>query len=306
MVEIVSIGIVVLDDILPIAVPLVPGEKHRAARIETVVGGNAANAARAIARLNGRARLIARIGDDAAGRDLKDRLAREGIDLSLSQVVAGSATSRSAVIVEPDGARTIVNHLDPALPERPDWLPTVLPAGAAVVLGDTRWEAGARHLFTLARRAGIPAVFDGDRRPQDVELIDLASHVVFSEQGLAELAGTADLAEGLARVARGRSGFYAVTAGSNGVYSFQAGAVRHHPGFTVTAVDTLGAGDVWHGAFALGLGEGMALNAAIDFASAAAALKCTRPGGGAGTPHRHEVDEFLARERAGTNGETRR
>ncbi|MCA0422249.1 MAG: PfkB family carbohydrate kinase [Proteobacteria bacterium] len=305
MVEIVTIGIVVLDDVLPIAVPLVPGEKHRARRIETVVGGNAANAARAIARLKGRARLIARIGDDAAGRELQARLEQEGIDLSLSQVVEGTATSRSAVIVEPDGARTIVNHLDPALPDQPAWLPGTLPANTAVVLGDTRWEAGARHLFIRARRAGIPAVFDGDRKPQDLELIDLASHVVFSEQGLAELSGSADAAEGLARVARGRSGFYAVTAGSAGVYSFQAGRVRHHPGFPVVAVDTLGAGDVWHGAFALGLGEGMGLDRAIDFASAAAALKCTRPGGGAGAPHRHEVDDFLARHGAGMNGERR-
>ena len=294
MVEIITIGIVVLDDVMPIPGVLVPGEKHRAATINTVVGGNAANAARAIARLGGHSRLIARMGDDAAGRDIRGRLQRENIDMSLSEVVPNTTTSRSAVIVEPSGARTIINHLDATLPDVPDWLPLALPPDTAVVLGDTRWEAGARRLFSLARETGLPAVFDGDRKPQDESLIDLASHVVFSEQGLAELTGIADAEKGLDRIARGRAGFFAVTAGSAGVFSFQRGRVCHHPGFKVKAVDTLGAGDVWHGAFALALGEGLVLDRAIDFASAAAALKCTRPGGGAGAPYRHEVDDFLA------------
>jgi sulfofructose kinase len=161
------------------------------------------------------------------------------------------------------------------------------------VLGDTRWEEGARHLFALARAAGIPAIFDGDRRPADPALLDLSTHVVFSEQGLAELAGTDDRRAALRRVAAGRDAFIAVTAGADGVYAVQGGEIRHHPGFAVAAVDTLGAGDVWHGAFALGLGEGMTEAEAIRLASAVAALKCTRPGGSFGTPTRDEVAHFL-------------
>ena len=66
----------------------------------------------------------------------------------------------------------------------------------------------------------------------------------------------------------------------------------------MTAVDTLGAGDVWHGAFALRLAEGADELTAIRFASAAAALKCTRPGGRMGAPSRAEVAAFL-KERNG-------
>jgi sulfofructose kinase len=65
------------------------------------------------------------------------------------------------------------------------------------------------------------------------------------------------------------------------------------PAFAVTAVDTLGAGDVWHGAFALALAEGDSELAAVRAASAAAAIKVTRHGGRAGAPTRAERDELL-------------
>ena len=66
------------------------------------------------------------------------------------------------------------------------------------------------------------------------------------------------------------------------------------PAPAVTAVDTLGAGDVWHGAFTLALAEGMAVAAAARFANAAAAIKCTRFGGRGGAPRRDEVEALLA------------
>jgi sulfofructose kinase len=73
-----------------------------------------------------------------------------------------------------------------------------------------------------------------------------------------------------------------------------AGELQHHPGFDVTVVDTLGAGDVWHGAFALALAEGRDEEAAVRVASAAAALKVQRKGGRSGAPVRAELDSFLA------------
>lgn len=294
MTVIFSIGIVVLDDIYAIPDALLPGEKHRAASLQSVIGGNAANASLAIARLGGKARLIARFGDDETGRTLRSRLEAEGLDLTGSITVPGTQSSRSAIVIEPDGSRTIVNHVDPTLPERPDWLPPSLPEEVAAVLGDTRWEAGAAHLFRLARARGIPAVFDGDRKPADESLIALATHPVFSAQGLREWSGENDLSAGLRRLAARVSGFAAVTDGARGVYYHAGDAVDHVPAFPVRAVDTLGAGDVWHGAFALALGEGQQVAQAIRFASAAAAVKCTRPGGASGTPGRGEVEAFLA------------
>jgi sulfofructose kinase len=84
-----------------------------------------------------------------------------------------------------------------------------------------------------------------------------------------------------------------VTAGGDGVYSCVGGEIRHDPAFDVPVVDTLGAGDVWHGAFALALAEGRFETEAVRFASAAAALKVQRSGGRAGVPTRVELDDFL-------------
>ena len=91
-------------------------------------------------------------------------------------------------------------------------------------------------------------------------------------------------------------GFVAVTDGPNGVSWLEDGALRHMPAFAVKAIDTLGAGDAFHGAFTLALAEGRDLTDALRFASAAAALKCTQFGGAAGAPRRAEVDEFLKRQ----------
>jgi sulfofructose kinase len=59
------------------------------------------------------------------------------------------------------------------------------------------------------------------------------------------------------------------------------------------AVDTLAAGDVWHGAFTLALAESKDITGAAGFANMAAALKCTRPGGRRGAPSRVEVEAAL-------------
>jgi sulfofructose kinase len=295
---IVSIGIVVMDDIYAIPEPLRAGEKHRARHLETVVGGNAANASLAIARLGGKPNLITRLGDDPEGAAIRRWLETEGIDLSLARVVSGCRSSRSAIVIEPDGSRTIFNHFDAAMPEQPDWLPAALPDGARAVLGDTRWEAGSRHLLGLARRAGLPAVFDGDRKPEDATLVDLASYPVFSAQGFREWLGAGRLEAGLCRWAARNPGFLAVTDGPAGVLWAERGVLSHCPAFAVAAVDTLGAGDVWHGAFALMLGEGLAPGPAIRFANAVAAIKCSRPGGAVGTPTRGEVEAFLAQQPA--------
>jgi sulfofructose kinase len=296
--QVVSAGIVALDDVYALTGPLRHGEKSRAATLQTVVGGNAANACLAISRLGGHARLVARLGADEAGASIRVWLEGEGVGMAFSRVVEGCRSSRSAIVIEPGGARTLFNYFDPAMPEEPDWLPPVLPAGTGAVLGDTRWEAGARHLFTLARAAGLPAVFDGDRRPVDGGLVTLATHAVFSAQGLREWTGENDLETGLksfAGKAGGQSGhFVAVTDGAHGVYALAGGAIRHFPAYEIAAVDTLGAGDVWHGAFALALAEGMDEMRAIRFASAVAALKCLRPGGAVLAPSRAEVAAFMA------------
>jgi sulfofructose kinase len=155
-----------------------------------------------------------------------------------------------------------------------------------VVLADTRWPQGNLAALELARGRGIPGVLDAEA-PVDPALIAAASHVAFSRQGLASLS-SGEPAEALA--AMDLPAWACVTDGAHGVFLRGGG---HVPAFPVRAIDTLGAGDVWHGAFALRLAEGADETAAIRFANAAAALKCVRPWGREGCPTRAETEAFL-------------
>jgi sulfofructose kinase len=278
-------------------VPVLPdrGAKYRARRFESVGGGPAATAAVAISRLGGHATLAARVGDDDAAGMILAELIGYGVDCTHVRRCAGSASSVSAVIVDARGERMIVNHLDPSLPVDAAWLPSAASVGARVVLADTRWPEGALAALVAARDAGLPAVLDADRPvPADGALLRAATHVAFSSDALADLTGIGDASLALAEVARGLQGWCCVTAGGDGVYSYEQGKMRHDPAFDVPVVDTLGAGDVWHGAFALALAEGSRETDAVRFASAAAALKVQRSGGRAGVPTRAELDVFLA------------
>jgi sulfofructose kinase len=269
--------------------------KHRATRFESVGGGPAATAAVAVARLGGRALLAARVGDDVAADMIVDELRGHGVDCSRVRRCRGCASSVSAVIVDAAGERLIVNHMDPALPDDPRWLPSPRDVDVDAVLADTRWPEGAAAALEAARLAGLPAVLDADRPvPPDGALLREASHVAFSADALADYTGVADPAQALERVARELPGWCCVTAGGEGVYVIEGDRPRRVPAFEVRAVDTLGAGDVWHGAFALALAEGRDEAMAVRFASAAAALKVQRTGGRGGAPTRAEVDGFLA------------
>ncbi|MCA3565077.1 MAG: sugar kinase [Methylocystis sp.] len=293
MASVLSIGISTLDYVFQVDAMPMRAEKYRSRQMAAVGGGIAANASVAVARQGGRSHLITRLGDDAVGRSILDELQREGVDVRLSRQFPGHRSPLSCILVDRDGERMIISYSDPDLPETAEWLPQRLPAGINAVLGDTRWEAGARHMFALAREASAIAVLDADRKPQDDALLGACSHAALSAQACLEITGEHDAAAGLAALRRRYGNWLAVTDGARGVFWTDGGTIRHTPAFLVDAVDTLGAGDAWHGAFALGLAEGMDEARAVSYASAVAALKCTRFGGRSGIPDRAEVETFL-------------
>jgi sulfofructose kinase len=296
MVSVVAVGTAVMDYIFAVDELPQGGGKHFASGYSEIGGGPAANGAVAAARLGARAALWARVGADAVGDRLIAELAGDGVDTTHVRRVAGGRSSLSAVMVDGRGERMIVNYTDADLDADASWLPLDGLAGADAILVHHRWPAGAAAVMERARSLGVPSVIDADVIPEREaeDLVILASHAAFSQGALRELTGTGDIADGL-RAAHARTqGWVCVTAGSEGCYWIEDNSVRHQPAFAVEVVDTLGAGDVFHGALAVALGEGRGEADAVRFASAAAALKCTRFGGRAGIPERAEVDRFLA------------
>jgi sulfofructose kinase len=297
--RVLCVGIATCDHVYKIdAMPTV-AHKYRASDLVVTGGGTAANAAFAIARLGGRPLMVADLGDDRVGDEIVAGLERVGVDCSGVARIPGLTSPISAILVDGAGERTIISYSDPRLPAGTSRLPSRLPEGVDAVLGDTRWQSGSAHFFRLAREAGVPAVLDADRAPREApELLDLATHVGFSMQALEELTGVPEPRRALEALGPRGDVWLCVTNGGEGAFWRDGAVIRHEPAPVMAVVDTLGAGDTWHGALALRLAEGATEAQAVRFACVAASLKCTRFGSRDGAPHRGEVEAFIQRGNA--------
>lgn len=292
MTSVYCVGLAVADFIFYVdAFPDGP-EKFQAFDAAVVGGGGAANAAVAVSRLGARAQLGARLGQDSTAQTILCELETEGVDLTGIIQNENARSGFSSVLIDVRGERQIVNFRGSGLPDTPKPLPKDIDA----VLVDTRWPTGAIAALEQARAIGVPGVVDAEA-PIDGAILARASHVAFSVQGLRSLIGTGGLGAAVEEMAKGLGVWVCVTDGDQGVYYSNGGGAVHVPAFDVDVVDTLGAGDVWHGAFALALGQGKSEHDAVIFASAAAALKCTRPGGRNAAPKLAEVEAFLDERR---------
>jgi sulfofructose kinase len=266
------------------------GEKYRAKDACIVGGGCAANAAVAIARLGGEANLAARLGDDFPGDLIIKQLADENVDTKLIHRAENGRSSYSSVFVDRNGERQIVNFRGDGLIEQTDWIEQA-PSSDAILV-DTRWSAGAKFGLEMAAERNIPGIVDAEA-PLEPELLSLASHVAFSRSGIQSISSQTSLADCLAEIATKLPGWTCVTDGENGVYYTVGDHIEHMPAFQVEVKDTLAAGDIWHGAFVLLLGEGADEKTAIRFANGAAAMKSMSFGGRAGCPDRRTLNAFL-------------
>lgn len=285
---VLCVGALALDTIFRFdSLPAAPGKFLPSEVIEVAQGMATAQAA-TIARLGGRARLWASCGDDATGDRIVRELAAAGIDVAAIRRVPGARSGLSSIFMDSSGERMIVPWYDAAIRSAPGHFPAL--DDVAVVSVDVRWPDAAEMAMRAARERGLPALLDIEVAPQDVldRLIPFATHIIASEAGARHLTGMTPEAAVTAVASRCRAEV-AVTAGERGVF-WSGGHIRAH---RVEAVDTLAAGDVFHGAFAFGLGEGWPLERNLRFASAAAAIKCTRFGGRLGAPTRAEVEAML-------------
>jgi sugar/nucleoside kinase (ribokinase family) len=279
------------------------GFKVNASHFDEISGGNALNAAIGIVRLGGRASICGPMGDagEMSSRYILDKLAEEGIESKYIVRMPGLVTPISNIMIDPSGERTIVTFRDPRLwkVRLPD--PDELLSDCDAILTENRCAEFCTELCAEARHRGIPVVVDVDRTMSLREgLLTASSHLVFSSEALQSTAGVADDAEALRKVAKLTPSFVAGTQGAKGTLWLDERQRLHRArAFPVHTVDTLGAGDVFHGAFALAITEKQDIPTALRFASAAAALKCTRFGGAFAAPQRAEVEELLRQSPSG-------
>ena len=294
--RLISLGACVVDAIMK--VDHIPGSDAKVLAEDGVVigAGMAVAAACAAAAMGGEVAVWGRIGSDRIGDFFLADLQDAGVDTSAIHRAEGARTAVSSVIVDAHGQRVVVPYFDTRLGFDASWLPIERLDHVDCVLADTRWPEGARRLLTEARNRGLIRVFDGDVSDSALlrELAPLSSHAIFSEPGFKLFSGDDDVFAGLEREAAGFDGCMGVTLGERGFAWVENGRARHVPAPRVEVLDTLAAGDTFHGAFAVAITEGETIETAAQFACAAAALKCTRFGGRTGIPTRSEVEAMVA------------
>lgn len=263
-----------------------------------IVDGMAISAACAFQKLGGQSSVWARVGDDPEARAMRHTLADEGLDVSGLHTLPNTHSSQASVIIDQHGQRLVVPFHDPHVSQDSSWLPVEQLKQAGMLHCDVRWVEGAKHALTAARALGTPTMVDGDMAPVHVlqQLMPLADYAVFSDAGLLAYTGLQDVKQALLQVAerhQGLSRHVGASCGAEGYWWVEDGQLQHVPAPQVQVVDTLAAGDVFHGAFALALLEGKPVRQAALFACVAASLKCTQFGGRLGCPTRAEVEAYL-------------
>ena len=304
--DVLCVGLVCVDLLLAVPHHPAPDEKLRATSRLIAPGGPAAVAAAQIARLGGRAAFAGLIGDqgtDPFAPLLRNAFAAAGIDHSALRSLAGFETPLAAILVKPDASRAVLSHRpEPPAPTSPS--PFTVPAdtppfpAARVLLTDGHRPGWNAALHRHARATGAPLVLDaGSLSPSVRELAALADPVVASEacaraalDGADPAAPEADLPRALGA---GADAVVVATLGPRGAVWWRDGRRGRCPAFRIEAVDTTGAGDAFHGAYALGLARGMAFDDLLRFASAAGALACTRPGAWPALPDATELAALL-------------
>jgi sulfofructose kinase len=298
-VKLLSVGALTLDTILRVETLPVHQGKFIASDGVQIASGMATSAACAARRLGAEVSLWASAGDDPVGDHLIAAIEAEGVDCAYVRRVGGARSALASILVDAHGERIIVPFYDSQAQADPEALPAADLSAFDAVLVDVRWPGAAALTLKAARAIGRPAILDADTAPLEVleRLLPLASHIIASEPAARIVCGQALNPEtACADLASRTDAFVAITGGAAGSwwYDRSAGSVRHVAAPRIKAVDTLAAGDVFHGAFAVGLAEAMPVEQALRFASAAAALKCLRFGGRLGAPDRAETLAMVA------------
>lgn len=258
-------------------------------------GGPAATALVTLSRLGARTAFVGKMGDDEFGSFMKSQLEKEKVDISHVVTEQGASSQFAFIIVDrATGKRTILWSQSDVSPLHASEMDREFITSARILhLDGLQMEAGLAAA-RWAKEAGMIVVLDGDTiRPGIDELIGLTDVLITSHNFAVQFTGGSGLEEALRRMHSLGPEIVGITLGVDGCILSRESTVQRKPAFKVDAVDTTGAGDVFHGAFIYGLLENWPLEKTAEFANAVAAMKCRKLGGRAGIPALDKAIAFL-------------
>ena len=259
-------------------------------------GGVTATAMVACARLGLRTRYVGKVGSDFFSRLSMRSLSREGVD-TRGVIRAPNCEGHVSIVLADrrTGQRALFFRRPEAYVIQPDELHKEVITSGRLLHVDGIDSAAALVAIGWAREKGMRVTMDGERIVPGIEAVwPKVDLLVCNPRFLTEITGTIDLREGLSFLASKGPSRVAVTLGPDGVWGLSQGCLLEIPAFMVNAVDTNGAGDVFHGACVIGELKDWSFDWTLTFASAVAAMKCCSLGGRAGIPRMSEVAAFLS------------
>jgi sulfofructose kinase len=294
--DVVGMGLNAVDDLC--VVPHYPSfnSKTRIHALHRQGGGQVATAMVALARWGVRVRYIGKVGDDERGRFSVRSIRQEGVDVSHVTVEPGATSQFAFIIIDArNGERTILWDRDERLRYRKGELSEEAVCSGRILHLDGHDIAATCQAIRWARQVGIPTVMDIDKVEEGTaEMVRDIDFLITSSNFPIRYTGVKDREAALRALGEAVNGFVTITLGREGAMALTEDGPRHFPGFKVRAVDTTGAGDVFHAGFIFGLLKGWDLKQTMAFSNAVAAMKCTQIGGRAGIPKLSAALTFLA------------
>jgi sugar/nucleoside kinase (ribokinase family) len=296
-VDVVGVGINATDTV--IRLPHFPtlDSKVEIISAERRAGGQTASAIAACQRWGLRTRYVGKIGDDEAGKFQQGEMDREGVD-AIWLTAPGCMSQSSFILVDEKSAeRTVLWKRDPHIALQPQDLRAEWIAGARVLLVDGHDTPASTQAAKWAKEAGTLVLGDFDNRyPGVEELLQYVDFAITSKDFPARLTGESDLLKSLPKMhAEFKCCLTGATLGRLGVLVWNGVKFHLCHGFRVRAVDTTGAGDIFHGAFAYGIVRSWPINEILEFSCAAAGLNCEGHGARGGIGTLVEIDRLRRR-----------
>ncbi|MCU2881936.1 ribokinase [Enterobacter hormaechei subsp. steigerwaltii] len=303
--NLVVLGSINADHILNLEMFPTPGETVTGNQYQVAFGGKGANQAVAAGRSGANIAFIACTGDDDTGERVRKQLASDNIDIAPVSVVAGESTGVALIFVNGEGENVIGIHAgaNAALTTERVEAQRGIIAGAEALL--MQLESPVESVLAAAKIAHenhtSVVLNPAPARVLSDELLALVDIITPNETEAEKLTGIRvenddDAARAALALHEKGIGTVIITLGSRGVWASVNGEGRRVPGFKVKAIDTIAAGDTFNGALVTALLEGKAMDDAIRFAHAAAAIAVTRKGAQPSVPWRKEIDEFLSQQ----------
>jgi sugar/nucleoside kinase (ribokinase family) len=294
---VVGLGLNATDTVMIVQSFPAVGGKERVVSSSMQAGGQVATAMVACRRWGLKARYIGKVGNDAGGRLQLASLRREGVDTSYVRTVRGATSQYGHIVVDlSTGERTVFWDRDAKLAVQPRELKPSAITSARGLLVDGCDTDACLTAARWARQANLPVVADLDTVYPHVEkLAPQIDYLIASLNFLPTFTGHSDPFKALKHVAREyKVRAPGLTLGRDGALIYEAGRFHYSPGFVVEAVDTTGAGDVFHGAFIYGVLAGWNMARTLDFSNALAGLNCTALGARGGIKSLTEAERLIA------------